>query len=103
MDVRRLAIGCVALVCIALDPALGARGPQAQPRETAADAAERRDLEALRTVLKQGANPNTPQADGATALHWAVHWDDPQAVEVLVRAGAKPDVINDLGVFPLSL
>ena len=88
MDVRRLAIGSVALAFIALDPALGARGPEAQARETAADAAERRDVDALRAALKQGANPNTPQADGATALHWAVHWDEHDAVELLVRAGA---------------
>ena len=103
MDVRRLAIGLVALAFIALDPALGAQGPEPQARETAADAAERRDVDALRSVLKQGANPNTPQADGATALHWAVHWDEHDAVEMLIRAGAKPDAVNELGVFPLSL
>src|SRR5262245_33695860 len=103
MDVRRLAIGTAALAFIVLDPALGARGPHAQGRELAADAAERRDLGALQALLKQGADPNAAQPDGATALHWAVHWDDQQAVDILVRAGAKPDAVNDLGVFPLSL
>ena len=103
MDVRRLAIGSAALAFIVLDPALGARGPQAQAHELAADAAERRDVEKLRALLKQGADPNAAQPDGATALHWAVHWDDHQAVDTLVRAGAKPDAVNDLGVFPLSL
>src|SRR5829696_203658 len=103
MDVRRLAIGSAALALIVFDPALGARGPHAQGRELAADAAERRDVEALRALLRQGADPNAAQPDGATALHWAVHWDDHQAVEILVRAGAKPDSVNDLGVFPLSL
>jgi ankyrin repeat protein len=103
MEIRRLAIGAAALAFIVLDPALGARGPQAQGRELVADAAERRDLEALRTLLKQGADPNAAQPDGATALHWAVYWDDHQAVDILVRAGAKPDAVNDLGVFPLSL
>ena len=103
MNVRRLAIGSAALAFIVFDPALGARGPDAQVRELAADAAERRDVDALRALLKQGADPNAAQPDGATALHWAVHWDDHQAVDILVRAGAKPDPVNDLGVFPLSL
>jgi ankyrin repeat protein len=103
MEARRLAIGGAVLAFVALDPHLGARGPQAQARELAADAAERRDVEALRQLLKQGADPDAPQPDGATALHWAVHWDDHPAVEILVRAGAKPDAVNDLGVFPLSL
>src|SRR5687767_13087303 len=103
MDVRRLAIGGAVLAFVALDPHLGARRPQAQARALAADAAERRDADALRQLLRQGADPNIGQPDGATALHWAVHWDDHSAVEVLVRAGAKPDAVNDLGVFPLSL
>jgi ankyrin repeat protein len=103
MEVRRLAIGSAMLAFVALDPQLGAGGPQAQARELAADAAERRDLDALRQLLKQGADPTAPQPDGATALHWAVHWDDHAAVALLVGAGAKPDAINDLGVFPLSL
>jgi ankyrin repeat protein len=103
MDVRRLAIGGAVLAFVTLDPHLGARGPRAQARELAADAAERRDADALRQLLKQGADPNAPQPDGATALHWAVHWDDHAAVDALVRAGAKPDAVNDLGVFPLSL
>jgi uncharacterized protein len=103
MDVRRLAIGTAALAFIVLEPSLGARGSHAQGRELVADAAERRDLETLQALLKQGADPNAAQPDGATALHWAVHWDDQQAVDILVRAGAKPDAVNDLGVFPLSL
>ena len=103
MDGRRLAIASAVLAFVALDPHLGARGPQAQAPELAADAAERQDADLLRQLLKQGADPNSPQPDGATALHWAVHWDDHAAVDMLVRAGAKPDVVNDLGVFPLSL
>jgi ankyrin repeat protein len=102
MDVRRLAIGTAALAFIALEPSLGARGSHGD-RELVADAAERRDLETLQALVKQGADPNAAQPDGATALHWAVHWDDQQAVDILVRAGAKPDAVNDLGVFPLSL
>lgn len=103
MDVRRFAIGSAAVALIAFDPHFGARDPLAQTRELVADAAERRDLDAVRTLLKKGADPNAPQPDGATALHWAVHWDDHSTAEVLIKAGARLDAINDLGVFALSL
>ena len=48
----------------------------------AADAAQNRDTEALRTLVKQHANVNTPQPDGTTALHWAAHWNDLEAVKL---------------------
>ena len=103
MDVRRFAFASAALALIAFDPHLGARDPLAQTRDLVADAAERRDLDAVRTLLKKGADPNAPQPDGATALHWAVHWDDLSTAEVLIKAGARLDAVNDLGVFALSL
>ena len=46
---------------------------------------------------------NAVQADGATALHWAAHWDDVPLAEALVRAGASVNAANDLGVTPLAL
>jgi ankyrin repeat protein len=96
-------MGFVAIAIVALDARFGARHPQAQTRELVADAAERRDLDAIRALLKKGADPSAPQPDGATALHWAVHWDDLGAADVLIKAGARIDAVNDLGVFPLSL
>ena len=49
-------------------------------------------------LFEQRANPNGPQADGATALHWVAHWDDPETVDMLIRAGANPDAATELGV-----
>jgi ankyrin repeat protein len=60
----------------------------------AADAAEHRDTEALRSLIKQSANVNAPQPDGTTALHWAAHWNDPEAVNLLLRAGANAKAAN---------
>jgi uncharacterized protein len=68
----------------------------------AADAAEHRDTEALRSLIKQSANVNAPQPDGTTALHWAAHWNDPEAVNLLLRAGANAKAANRYGATPLS-
>lgn len=68
-----------------------------------ANLAERRETKRLQTLIAQGADVNGRQGDGATALHWAAHWDDVDMVEHLLRAGARADVANDLGVTPLML
>jgi ankyrin repeat protein len=46
---------------------------------------------------------NTPDADGTTALHWAVRADDTATVRVLLRAGALVNAANRYGVTPLAL
>ena len=61
---------------------LGAGGPVEAP---VADAAERSDLEAVRALLRQGADVNTAQSDGMTALHWAAANND---VEIAVDGSA---------------
>jgi ankyrin repeat protein len=68
-----------------------------------ADAVRQQDKATLRALLKQRADVNAPQADGATALHWATHWNDAEAVDMLLAAGAKANVKNDYGVTPLAL
>jgi ankyrin repeat protein len=67
------------------------------------EAVEKRDKEAVRSLLKQHADVNATQADGATALAWAAHWDDLETADLLIRAGAHVNAANDYGVTPLSL
>jgi uncharacterized protein len=68
------------------------------------EAAKQQDWQALRALLQEGSvNVNTTQADGATALAWAVHWDERVAAERLLEAGADPDIGNDYGITPLFL
>src|SRR6202035_4399976 len=67
------------------------------------DAAKNRDHEAVRSLLKQHVDVNTPQADGATALAWAAHWDDVETADLLISAGANVNAANSYGVTPLSL
>ncbi|MDO8794625.1 MAG: ankyrin repeat domain-containing protein [Vicinamibacterales bacterium] len=67
------------------------------------EAVRRRDARAVRALIASRVDLNAAEADGATALHWAVHLDDPAIVEQLLAAGARPDPANDLGITPLSL
>ena len=68
-----------------------------------ADAAQKRDIEAVRRLLNERVDVNGTQGDGATALHWAAHWDDRDTVELLIRAGANVNAANDYGVTALTL
>jgi ankyrin repeat protein len=68
-----------------------------------ADAAADKDRAAVRSLVAAGADVNARQPDGATALHWAAHWDDVELVDLLLRARADTNVMNDFGATPLSL
>jgi ankyrin repeat protein len=68
-----------------------------------ADAVMNGDRDRLRTLLERDADVNAPQADGATALHWAVYEDDVEAAKLLVDAGADVSATNRQGATPLSL
>ncbi len=67
------------------------------------EAVKGRNVEAVRSLLKQRADVNARQGDGATALHWAVHRNDDTVLDLLLRAGAKPDLADDTGATPLYL
>ena len=77
-------------------------GP-ARADQRLADATERRDSRTFQSLLASHADVNGVQADGATALHWAVYWDEGRTVEALVAAGANVNAANDHGVTPLAL
>ena len=68
-----------------------------------ADAAMRGDTGAVQGLLQQHADVNAPQADGATALHWAVFRSDQEMVKLLLGAGANPKAANRDGSTPLWL
>src|SRR5215831_20379287 len=68
----------------------------------AANAAQKRDMTTLRTLLQQHIDVNAAQPDGTTALHWAAHWNDLEAVNLLLRSGADSKAVNRYGATPLS-
>jgi len=67
------------------------------------DAVKQGDIQAVRSLIKSGADVRAPEGDGATALHWAAHRDSVDLVRLLLDAGARAEVANDLGVTPLHL
>ena len=67
------------------------------------DAVRQGNLTGLVQLLDAGTDADTPQGDGATALHWAAHRDDIDAARALIKAGATVTVANDLGATPLWL
>jgi len=69
---------------------------------TLLDAAERGDRAAVMQLLSKGANPNTPGADGTTAIMWASSNGDLELVRALIKAGADVRGKNQLGTTAIT-
>ena len=66
-------------------------------------AVKRRDRQAVMSLLKERADVNASQSDGATALHWAAYLEDAETTALLIRAGARVSTPNNYGITPLVL
>ena len=75
----------------------------AQAEPAIADAAMNGDLKTVRSLLRQPAGIDEAQADGMTALHWAVQRNDLEMTNVLLNAGADYHIANRTGAKPLYL
>jgi uncharacterized protein len=69
----------------------------------AVKAGNRDAVRALLSLPTAAAIVNLPEADGTTALHWAVRADEADIVGRLLGAGANANAANRYGVTPLSL
>jgi len=66
-----------------------------------ADAAKADDLPAVRKLIKEHADVNTPANDGSSALLWAAYHSNAEMTKTLLAAGATVDAANHYGVTPL--
>ncbi len=99
----RRRLGLVALAALVLAGQAGALAAGAIEAPLAV-AAMRDDLAAVRTLLAGGADPNVPQGDGMTALHWAAERGQTDIAAALLAAGARPAATTRLGAYtPLHL
>ena len=94
----------VAALLVGTIPLAGqSRRPAPAPDLRLIDAVRSQDRARSFALIKQGVDVNAPQPDGATALHWAVHWEDAGLVDSLLAAKANANAINDLGVTPVVM
>jgi ankyrin repeat protein len=80
-----------------------ASGAAAAERGALLAAAKHGTVDELRASLAAGASPDEADADGTTALHWAVHRGELDSVAALLAAGAAVDAENRYGVRPAYL
>jgi len=67
------------------------------------DAVKQGNTAAVRALIAQKADVNAAEADGMTALHWAVRANDVPTVQMLLRAGAKVNAVSRYGMTPILL
>jgi ankyrin repeat protein len=100
---------CAALLLLAAAGLAAAQPPLAPradevPSSPLAEAAQRGDAAAVRTLLEAGnLDVDAPSRDGTPALHWAVRAGDRESVERLLAAGADVNAANRYGVRPLNV
>lgn len=70
-------------------------------RTTVHSAAGSGDVDGLRALLAEGADPGAADAEGWTPLHFAAQAQVPAAVEILLASGAAVDVVDHHGNTPL--
>lgn len=87
-------------LCALLATTIAASAPDAP----VADAAARGDTAAVSALLTRGADVNSGQGDGMTALHWAAMRGDPALATMLLQAGGNPKAATRVGAYtPLLL
>ena len=99
MSLKRIIAGTVMSLVMSLMIVAGVSAAKSD----VADAVMKGDTAAVRALIGQRADVNAPQADGSTALHWAVYRSDITTADLLIRAGANMKAATREGATPLSL
>lgn len=96
----RTTSGTVVLLALLGSGGVGAAGP----RRSLPDAVKHADVSTIRALLLEDpGKANEPEADGTTALHWAVLGDNVEIVDLLLRHGANVQAVTRYGVPALHI
>ncbi len=87
----------VDLIGAVLLAALVSVAPAPRGESPVADAAMRDDAVAVRALLADGADVNTPRGDGMTGLHWAALHGNVEIAGLLIGAGADLEAATRIG------
>ena len=66
-----------------------------------AEAVQKQDTQAVRSLLKEHVDVNAHAPGAAPALAWAAHWDNLEIAELLIAAGADVNASSVFGDTPL--
>jgi ankyrin repeat protein len=89
---RRILIGGLSVGVLVLTGWMHAAAPA-----TVVEAAMAGNRDTVRALLKDGADVNSAQADGMTALHWAATKNDVDLAKILLFAGANLKATTRIG------
>jgi ankyrin repeat protein len=95
---KRTLVNVLVVGALAVLPLRALIHAAATPTPTAVvEAAMQGNHETVRALLKEGADVNTAQADGMTALHWAAQKNDVDLAKMLLYAGANLKATTRIG------
>ncbi len=96
-----LARWCIAPLLVLVGLAAPCLAASSAADQSLLDAARQGDIEAVRSMINDGADVNLPADDGTTALIWSAHRNEMQMAELLITAGADVNRANDYGATAL--
>ena len=77
--------------------------PAANPDIRLVDAVKHSDKAAIQALLSQHIDPNIPDVDGSTALHWASRWDNLETAGALIRGGANAKATGPFAILSMRV
>src|SRR5215510_10332222 len=96
---RKQTLAAVGVIVVVANIGIGTAAAQG----SLVAAIQANDGAAIRTLIDKRVDVNAVQADGTTALHWAVDRESVEIVRLLIRAGANVKAANRYGATPLWL
>ena len=100
---RLLVTGAAILVAASLADAQTTKAPAPKPAASQPAVGRVPASTGARRAGRAKEDPNKRDADGTTALQWAVYKGDVAEVKRLLRLGANPKLANKYGASPMSL